>query len=43
MFEEYVKKYAITHGITEEEAKTHYLVIEYKKYCEELEKNAADV
>lgn len=34
-FEEYVEKYCRKHGISKEEAKTHYLVKEYQKWKEE--------
>lgn len=37
-FEEYVKRYAKSRGISVEEAKRHRIVVEYKKYLEDRDK-----
>ena len=38
-YEEYIDRYCRTRKISRAEAEQHYLVREYKKYCEEREKN----
>ncbi len=43
MYEEYVKKYARSRGISEEEAKRHKIVEEYKKYIDENERLSVPV
>lgn len=37
-YEEYVERYMKTHNISKEEAESHLIVKEYKKYCESNER-----
>lgn len=41
-YEIYLEKYCASRGVPREEAERHYLVKEYRKVCEEREKEAAE-